>query len=75
MPLDQFAELRVKTGEFGNKSEYIRHLIRQDKEQITQNQIDYLNRVLQESEESGLSERSPREIKAELERLSNSVYH
>jgi len=51
---------RVKSGDYGNASEYIRDLIRRD--QATQSQHAQLAVLLQEGLDSGLSERSALDI-------------
>jgi Arc/MetJ-type ribon-helix-helix transcriptional regulator len=45
--LDQYADVRVETGDFGNKSEYIRHLIREDRERHLQSEVTLINQMIQ----------------------------
>lgn len=53
---------RIRSGDFGNASEYIRDLIRRDQERQTR--VEAIRAALIEGEESGISERSPEEIMA-----------
>lgn len=67
MPLNEFAEKRVVSGSFTNKSEYIRHLIRQDLEAAKKDEIQLLNKMLQDGEDSGVSPKTPEEIQVDME--------
>ena len=62
-PLSDYAQYQVNIGNFGNKSEYIRHLIRQDQENNRESQISFLNRKLQAGIESGVLEDTPDELR------------
>ena len=62
VPLNEFAEKRVVSGSFTNKSEYIRHLIRQDLEAAKKEEIQLLNKILKDGEDSGVSPKSPEEL-------------
>ena len=62
VPLNKFAEKRVVSGSFTNKSEYIRHLIRQDMEAVKKDEIQLLNKMLKDGEDSGVSPKSPEEL-------------
>lgn len=57
---EEWINFRIKSGDFGNVSEYIRDLIRRDKEH--QNKIEDIRKALIEGEKSGLSNRSPKDI-------------
>ena len=59
--LDEYTEMRVKSGAFATKSDFVRHLIREDKRKTTEK----LNQYIQEGIDSGPSEKSPEEIFAE----------
>lgn len=61
-PLDQYADVRVETGDFGNKSEYIRHLIREDRERHLQSEVTLINQMIQAGRDSGTSDKTPAEI-------------
>ena len=62
VPLNEFAKKRVVSGNFSNKSEYIRHLIRQDLEATKKDEIQLLNKMLKDGEESGVSPKSPEDL-------------
>ena len=53
---------RIRSGDFGNASEYIRDLIRRDEDRRTR--IEAICAALIEGEESGISDRTPEEIMA-----------
>jgi antitoxin ParD1/3/4 len=59
-PLAEWIEERVRSGQYANASDYIRDLVREDHERR-----ERLVRALIEGEESGLSERSVRDIIAQ----------
>jgi antitoxin ParD1/3/4 len=62
VPLNEFAKKRVVSGNFSNKSEYIRHLIRQDLEAEKKDDIQLLNKMLKDGEDSGVSPKSPEDL-------------
>ena len=62
VPLNEFAKKRVVSGNFSNKSEYIRHLIRQDLEATKKDEIQLLNKMLKDGEDSGVSPKSPEDL-------------
>lgn len=62
VPLNEFAELRVESGNFGTKSEYIRYLIRQDLESTKEHDIQLLNKMLQDGIDSGVSSKTSEEL-------------
>ena len=51
---------RIRSGDFGNASEYVRDLIRRDEERQTR--IKAIRAALIEGEESGMSDRMPEDI-------------
>lgn len=55
----------IKSGDYGNDSEYFRDLIRRD--QARRSAGSELRRLLEEAEASGVSERTPLEIWAAAE--------
>jgi antitoxin ParD1/3/4 len=59
-PAAEWIKERVRSGQYANASDYIRDLIRDDRERREQ-----LVRALVEGEESGLSRRSVRDIIAD----------
>ena len=63
-PLDKFANVCVETGDFGSKSEYIRHLIREDREKCRESEVTLFNKLIQAGRESGTSGKTPDELLA-----------
>ena len=61
-PLNEFLPGRPPRRDFGTKSEYIRHLIRQDLETMKKHDIQLLNKMLQDGMDSGVSAKTPEEI-------------
>jgi antitoxin ParD1/3/4 len=58
---DSWIKAQIAAGEFTNDSEYIRDLIRRD--QARKSEILAIRAALIEGEESGISERTPEDIK------------
>ena len=68
--MDHWISCRIKSGQYNNDSEYFRDLIRQDQEkESAQKELQVL---LQEAENSGLSERSVEDIWADAEKGSRT---
>ena len=65
--MDDWVKGRIKSGKYGNDSEYFRDLIRQD--QNKEENLDGLRALLVEGELSGVSDRSITEIWDEAEAL------
>ncbi len=66
---DTWIKSRIESGEYTNDSEYIRDLIRLDQQR--QLKIEAIRIALLEGEESGISDRTPKEIlQAVRERLA-----
>ena len=63
---NKWIKAQIATGEFTNDSEYIRNLIRRD--QARKTEILAIRSALIEGEESGVSERTPEDVKAEVKR-------
>ena len=57
---EAWIQFQIKSGNYGNMSEYIRALIRQDEER--ERQVEAIRIALIQGENSGISERSPAEI-------------
>ncbi|SEH75154.1 antitoxin ParD1/3/4 [Rheinheimera pacifica] len=57
---DEWVKAQVASGQFGNDSEYIRHLVRQD--QMRQQAKAELGDILDQALASGVSESSPLDI-------------
>jgi antitoxin ParD1/3/4 len=56
---------RIKDGDFTNDSEYLRDLIRRDQERAQK--IANMQRLVTEGIESGMSNKTPEQIMAEIE--------
>lgn len=61
-----WVERRAETGRYSNASDYVRDLIRRDQEREAK--IANLQRLVDEAIESGVSEKSLKEIRAEARR-------
>ena len=57
---EAWIQSRLESGDFGNASEYIRSLIRQDEER--EKQVEAIRIALIQGENSGISKRTPEEI-------------
>jgi antitoxin ParD1/3/4 len=65
---DQWIKAKIAAGQFTNDSEYIRDLVRRDQEKSTE--IEAIRAALIEGEHSGMSTRTPDDIrKAVQERM------
>jgi antitoxin ParD1/3/4 len=64
--LKDWAEGRTQTGHYSNTSDYVRDLIRKDKERAEK--ITAMQRLIDEAEESGVSENSMADILASARR-------
>jgi len=60
--MEDWIKARIASGSYGNDSEYFRDLLRRDQER--QEGIAQLRELLDEADQSGLSDRSPKEIMA-----------
>ena len=58
---DEWIKSRIEAGEFTNDSEYIRDLIRRDQARFSE--IEAIRAALIEGEESGISDRTPQEVR------------
>ncbi|CAM3866215.1 type II toxin-antitoxin system ParD family antitoxin [Litorimonas haliclonae] len=63
-PNEQWVKDQISSQEFNSKSEVINDLIR--KARRDQNEIEAIRSALIEGEKSGMSERTPREIMADV---------
>lgn len=57
---DQWVKSVIQSGDYGNDSEYFRDLIRRDQERRLAE--GKLRQMLDEAEQSGMADRTPREI-------------
>ncbi|MCY4428473.1 MAG: type II toxin-antitoxin system ParD family antitoxin [Halieaceae bacterium] len=62
---ERWVRAQISSGEYGNDSEYFRDLIRRDQEQNAQ--FRALKEAIQQGLESGVSDKTVREIWAEAE--------
>jgi antitoxin ParD1/3/4 len=58
--MKDWVESRAQTGRYSNASDYVRDLIRRDQERATK--IAAMQRLIDEAEESGVSQRSMSDI-------------
>lgn len=67
---DGWIKAQIATGHFGNESEVVRELIRerQIREQETPAQIEAIRKALIEGEQSGISDRTPDDIRAAVQK-------
>ena len=74
-PMKTWVESRTEDGRYANSSDYVRDLIRRD--QINQEKIANMQRLIDEGRASGISDRTPRQIfeaaKAEFERRKGAA--
>ena len=66
----KWMERLIASGEYVSNSEYVRNLIRKDKEQRieTPAEIEAIRAALIEGEESGISSRTPEDVKAAVQK-------
>ncbi|MDR4306277.1 type II toxin-antitoxin system ParD family antitoxin [Chelatococcus sambhunathii] len=62
-PMKDWVEDQTKTGRYGNASDYVRDLIRRDQEK--QDWIARMRAAIQEALDSGISDRSMADIRAD----------
>lgn len=68
--MKDWVETQVKTGQYGNASDYVRDLIRRD--QQDQKQIKILQQAISRGIESGISDRSMLEILKEARKKAHT---
>ena len=69
---ERWIRTRIASGEYGNDSEYFRDLIRRDQERTAR--FRALKDAIQEGMESGVSERTVKEIWTEAEQRYRAKY-
>ncbi|MDX2504098.1 MAG: type II toxin-antitoxin system ParD family antitoxin [Gammaproteobacteria bacterium] len=69
-PMKDWVESQVKTGQYGNASDYVRDLIRRD--QQDREQIKILQQAISKGIESGISDRSMLEILKEARKKART---
>ena len=70
-PMKDWVETQVKSGQYGNASDYVRDLIRRD--QKDREQIKILQQAISKGIESGISDRSMLEILKEARKKARSL--
>jgi len=68
--MKDWVESQVKTGQYGNASDYVRDLIRRD--QQDREQIKILQQAISKGVESGISDRSMLEILKEARKKAHT---
>jgi antitoxin ParD1/3/4 len=69
-PMKDWVEAQIQTGAYASSSDYVRDLIRRDREQKAR--IDAMRKLIDEAEASGVSPRSLDEIFAEARAIAKS---
>ena len=69
-PMKDWIETQVKSGQYGNASDYVRDLIRRD--QLDREQIKLLQQAISKGFESGISDRSMLDILKEARKKAHS---
>jgi antitoxin ParD1/3/4 len=69
-PMKDWVEAQIQTGAYASSSDYVRDLIRRDREQKAR--VDALRKLIDEAEESGISPRGLDEIFAEARAIAKS---
>jgi len=69
-PMKDWVETQVKSGQYGNASDYVRDLIRRD--QQDREQIKILQQAISKGIESGISDRSMLEILKEARKKART---
>jgi len=72
-PMKKWVEAQVKGGQYGNASDYVRDLIRRDRQE--REQIKALQKAITKGLESGISDRTMRDIVKEARSKAKAVKH
>jgi antitoxin ParD1/3/4 len=64
-PMKDWIEMQVEDGEYASSSDYVRDLIRRDRERRNQARLEELRRIVDEGLNGGVSTRTTDEIFAE----------
>ncbi|MBT4836916.1 MAG: type II toxin-antitoxin system ParD family antitoxin [Methylococcales bacterium] len=70
-PMKDWVETQVKSGQYGNASDYVRDLIRRD--QQDREQIKLLQQAISNGVKSGISDRSMLDILKEARKTANTI--
>ena len=66
-PMKEWIEMQVEDGEYASSSDYIRDLVRRDRERRNEARLEELRRIVDEGLNSGVSTRTLDEIFADAE--------
>lgn len=69
-PMKDWIEAQIRTGEYASSSDYVRDLVRRDRER--KDRLAALRKLLEEAEASGTSPRTMEEIFAEARATARS---
>ena len=67
-PMKEWIEAQIRTGDYASSSDYVRDLVRRDRER--KDNVSALRHLIDEAEASGVSSRTLDEIFAEAQLLS-----
>ncbi len=71
-PMKEWIEDQVVEGEYASSSDYVRDLIRRDRERRNHERLEGLRRIVDEGLASGISTRTTDEIFAEAVRIAKA---
>jgi antitoxin ParD1/3/4 len=73
-PMKEWIEARIKEGEYASTSDYVRDLVRRDRERRSHAELtmDDLRRIVNESRASGISDKSVSDILASAKKQAKS---
>jgi antitoxin ParD1/3/4 len=71
-PMKEWIEMQVVDGEYASSSDYVRDLIRRDRERKNHDRLDELRRIVDEGLTGGVSTRTTAEIFAEALQIAKS---
>ena len=76
-PMKDWIEARIKEGEYASTSDYVRDLVRRDRERRSHPEltIDDLRRIVDESRRSGVGDKSVADIVAQAKQRAKAGGH
>ena len=69
-PMKEWVEAQIRTGDYASSSDYVRDLIRKDREQ--RDRLNALRTMIDEAEASGISPRNVDEVFAEARAIAKN---
>ena len=69
-PMKEWVETQIRTGDYASSSDYVRDLIRKDREQ--RDRLNALRAMIDDAEASGISPRSVDEVFAEARAIAKN---